>query len=107
MAKFANEPTTFVNMSRQKRAKEKEGTQVFILAFATPPSGSESSYGRGGPTKDSIKFATGLQDEEDVDEEGTQDDDLKTVHKMNSRRGGEDRSVRAVATPQRRQVQPS
>jgi hypothetical protein len=83
MARFANEPTSFVSISRQQRAKEKEGTQVFISAFAAPPSGNESSYGSGGPTKDSIKFAAGLQDEKEVDEEGALDFDLKKVRDMN------------------------
>jgi hypothetical protein len=83
MAKFANEQTNFVSISRQKRAKEQEGTQVFISAFATPPSGSESSYGSGGPTIDSIKFAGGLQDEEKVDEGGAlgfEDQKLRDMH---------------------------
>jgi hypothetical protein len=55
MAKFANEATSFVNISRQQRAEVKAGTQEYLSAFATPPSGSGSSYGSGGPTKDSIK----------------------------------------------------
>jgi hypothetical protein len=66
LAKFRNEPTNFVSTTQQQRAKEQEATQVFISAFDTPPSGSESSYGSGGPSVGSIKFAQGLQDERNL-----------------------------------------
>ena len=48
LAKFQNEPTDSVSITRQKREKTQEARRVFIsAALKTPPSGSGSNYGSG------------------------------------------------------------
>ena len=62
LAKFQNEPTDFVSIIRQQRAKKQEATRVFISAALKPsPSRSRSNYGSGGPSFGSVEFASTLQ----------------------------------------------
>jgi hypothetical protein len=70
VAKFQNESTDFVSTTREQQAKKQEAQRVFIsAALKTPPSGSGSNYGSGGPSFGSVEFAKGGSEAASEDQE--------------------------------------